>query len=274
MASIENVTGTAFVVAEFRAEENLELAPLYRDAIVGLFLNEETRRAAGRVAASFPQVRDLVRLRTKYLDDMLEKHLASSVRQVVILGAGLDTRAVRKRAPGVTYFEIDDASTLEVKRACYEREGIEADLKLIPGNYVTDGMFGLLGHHGFDPGLPTYFIWEGNTMYLPIDGVKQILTELRTCMRWFRLSFDYMAEAVITRTTGDPGIVSLVESFARMGAPWRSGIRDIRALAHELRLSLIENVRTAELHLAYWRDRPMGSPIFNFYSLCTLGGEG
>jgi methyltransferase (TIGR00027 family) len=273
MASIENVTGTAFVVAEFRAEENVEPTPLYRDSIVGLFLNEETRQAAGRVAASFPPVKDLVKLRTKYLDDMLEKLLGASVRQVVILGAGLDTRAVRKRAPGVTYFEIDDTSTLEVKRACYAREGIEADLKLIPGNYVTDGMFDLLAGHGFDPGLPTYFIWEGNTMYLPMDGVKQILKELRTRMRWFRLSFDYMAESVIARTTGDPGITSLVDSFARMGAPWRSGIRDIRTLAHELRLNVIENFRTADLHLNYWRGRPMRSPIFNFYSVCTLGGD-
>ena len=82
-----------------------------------------------------------------------------------------------------------------------------------------------------------------------------------------------MAEAVIARTTGDPGITSLVESFARMGAPWRSGIRDIRTLAHELRLNLIENVRTAELHLRYWRGRPMSSPIFNFYSVCTVGQE-
>jgi methyltransferase (TIGR00027 family) len=97
MASIENVTGTAFVVAEFRAAENVEPIPLYHDSIVGLFLNEETRRAAERVAASFPPVRDLVKLRTKYFDDVLEKHLDSRVRQVVILGAGLDTRAVRKR---------------------------------------------------------------------------------------------------------------------------------------------------------------------------------
>ena len=46
--AIENVSGTAFVVAEFRAEENAEPAPLYRDPVVELFLSEETRLAAGR----------------------------------------------------------------------------------------------------------------------------------------------------------------------------------------------------------------------------------
>ena len=59
---------------------------------------------AGLVAASFPPARDLVRIRTKYIDDTLEKQIVSGFRQVVILGAGLDTRAVRKPAPGLSVF--------------------------------------------------------------------------------------------------------------------------------------------------------------------------
>jgi methyltransferase (TIGR00027 family) len=271
MATIEKVGGTAFVVAEWRAEENAEKAPLYQDPVVGLFLNDETRRAAERVATSFPQARDLVRIRTKYLDDTLAQQLRSHYRQVVILGAGLDTRAVRKHSAGVTYFEIDEAPTLKVKQACYEEQGFDVNVKFIPGNYVTDGMIELLITNGFDPHLPTYFIWEGNTMYLPLDCTKQILRELRNHVTRFRLSFDYMAESVISKTTGDAGITRLVESFANMGAPWLSGIRDVQSLAHEMGLNLIENVRTSELYQAYWSDRPMTSPIFNFYSLCTVG---
>src|SRR5204863_6257957 len=114
--------------------------PLYRDPVVELFLDEHTRQAAGLVAASFPLVKDLVRIRTRYFDDMLEKQILSDVRQVVILGAGPDTRAVRKQAAKVTYFEIDDAATLNLKQACYEERGIDVNVKFIPGNYVTDGL--------------------------------------------------------------------------------------------------------------------------------------
>ena len=53
------------------------------------------------MAGSFPPVKDLVKIRTKYFDDVLETQILSDVRQVVILGAGLDTRAVPKPAPGV-----------------------------------------------------------------------------------------------------------------------------------------------------------------------------
>src|SRR5215831_11436710 len=194
VATIENVSGTAFVVAEFRAEENTEPAPLYADPIVGLFLNDDSKRAAGRVAASFPPTRDLVRIRTKYLDDMLEKQLRSNVRQVVILGAGLDTRAVRKRSAAVSYFEIDDPATLRLKQACYERHGFDINVTFIPGDYVRDGLITLLARSGFAFDVPTCLIWEGNTMYLPRDYTKQVLAELKRHVRRFELSFDYMAD--------------------------------------------------------------------------------
>jgi methyltransferase (TIGR00027 family) len=271
MSSIRNVTGTAFVVAELRAEENREPIPLYQDPIVDWFLNEQTREAAGRVSTGFPPVRDLVRIRTKYIDDVLEKQLRADVRQVVILGAGLDTRAVRKPSPGVTYFEIDDAATLALKRDCYRAHGVGANIKFIPGNYVTDGLIELLRRNDFDFDLPTYFIWEGNTMYLPLETNKRILSELRTHVKRFQLSFDYMADTVVAKTTGDPGMTRLVESFAAMGAPWLTGFRDIRSVAQELRLTLFENVKTSDLFDRYWLGRPMLSSIFTLYSVCTVG---
>ena len=273
MATIKNVSGTAFVVAEFRAEENAEPAPLYTDPIVGLFLNDDSKRAAGRVAASFPPTRDLVRIRTKYLDDMLEQQLRSNVRQVVILGAGLDTRAVRKRSASVNYFEIDDPATLSLKQACYERHGFDVNVTFMPGDYVKDGLITLLARSGFVFDLPAYFIWEGNTMYLPRDYTRRILAELKHHVRRFELSFDYMTDSVVSKTTGDPAITSFVESFERMGAPWMSGIADIHTFAREAGLQVVENFRTAELYRKYWTGRPMTSPIFNFYSVCTLGSD-
>jgi methyltransferase (TIGR00027 family) len=116
LTKIQDVTGTGFIVAEYRAQENEEAHPLYRDPIVHLFLNERTRQAAERIAAGFPPGRQGVKLRTRYYDDHVDEQLGNGCRQVVILGAGLDTRGVRKQAPDVTYFEIDDADILSFKR--------------------------------------------------------------------------------------------------------------------------------------------------------------
>lgn len=56
MLTIEEVSGTAFVVAEYRAEENREAAPIYRDPVVGVFLSDASRQAAERVSSRFPHV--------------------------------------------------------------------------------------------------------------------------------------------------------------------------------------------------------------------------
>jgi hypothetical protein len=54
-----------------------------------------------------------------------------------------------------------------------------------------------------------------------------------------------------------------------MGAPWLSGIDDIRGLARELGLQVVEDFSTGELYRKY-RGRPASSPIFQHYSICTL----
>jgi len=119
MSTIKDVSGTAFVVAEYRAEENREPAPIYTDPVVGLFLSDASRQAAERVSSRFAAVKDMVKTRTRYFDDVLDAQIEAGIGQVVILGAGLDTRAVRKASPGVRYFEIDDPATMDLKRRCY-----------------------------------------------------------------------------------------------------------------------------------------------------------
>jgi O-methyltransferase involved in polyketide biosynthesis len=71
MTEFHDVTGTAFIVAEYRAHENAEANPLYVDHIVPLFLDERTRQAADGISAGFPAIEKVVKLRTRYFDDRL-----------------------------------------------------------------------------------------------------------------------------------------------------------------------------------------------------------
>jgi methyltransferase (TIGR00027 family) len=270
MNEVREVTGTAFVVAEFRARENAEPQPLYCDPVVPIFLDERTRRAADAISDGFPAGATNVRLRTRYLDDRLDGQLARGCRQVVILGAGLDTRPERKRVPGAAYFEIDDGNTLTFKEARLAEHNIAADVSFIHGDYVADGVLRLLEQNGFNRGLPTFFIWEGNTMYLTRGPVMQVLAELKESLPRFAISFDFMDEATVACTTGDPGVTSFVERFAAMGAPRHLGIDDLPALAQEAGLTVANLSTVAELHRAYWPGRPVDSVMYEHYSLCTL----
>jgi methyltransferase (TIGR00027 family) len=270
MTEVREVTGTAFVVAEFRARENDEPHPLYLDPVVHIFLDDRTKKAAAAIRADFPAGEKMPRLRTRYFDDRLDEQITQGCRQVVILGSGLDTRPVRKRADGVAYFEIDDANTLSLKQARYAANGIDAPVTFIPSNYVAAGVLPLLVSNGFDASLPSFFIWEGNTMYLTRPTVMKVLADLRERVRQFAISFDYMDEAVVARTTGERGTTAFVERFAAMGAPWHFGIDDLAALADEAAMAVANAVTVGELHRTYWPERPLDSIVYDHYSLCTL----
>ena len=273
MTEIQDVKGTAFVVAEYRAQENAEQNPLYRDPIVPLFLSEQTRRAAERIAAGFPPSGEGVRLRTRFFDDRLDEEIGRSCQQVVIPGAGLDTRGVRKQAAGVTYFEIDEADILNFKKERLAEAGIGAQIVYIPGNYVDDDLLRLLGANGFDFSLPTYVIWEGNTMYLNRPVVLEVLTGLRSNVAKFVISFDYVTEAVINDATGDEQISAFAKRFAEMGAPWTFGIDDLNALAGEAGLTVVSNAKMAELFRTFWPNRQLDSKWYDNYAVCTLAAS-
>jgi methyltransferase (TIGR00027 family) len=257
-------------VAEFRAGENDEPHPLYVDRVVPIFLDARTRAAADAIRADFPAAEMNVRLRTRYFDDRLDEQLARGSRQVVILGAGLDTRAVRKRANGVAYFEIDDPRTVNFKCARLAERGIDAPVTLIPGDYVVSGVLPLLETNGFKRELPSFFIWEGNTMYLTRGAVLKVLKDLKANLRDFAISFDYMDEAVVSCTTGDAGTTGFVERFAAMGAAWTYGIDDLEAVAAESGLHIADVFTIDELHRKWRPDRPVASTIYAHYSVCTL----
>jgi methyltransferase (TIGR00027 family) len=269
MTAIRYVTGTAFVVAEFRAAENAEANPLYRDPIVGLFLDETTRAAADAIQKGFPSAGKNLRLRTRYFDDRLDDAIAQGCRQVAILGTGLDTRAVRKQTPGVIFFEIDDAGTLSFKRERLAAGGIVDPAVFIPRDYVAEGVLTLLDRNGFRRDEPAFFLWEGNSMYLTREAVMTVLNDIVSADR-VTIAFDYMSEEVVAGTTGDKPTTEFVGRFAAMGAPWSFGLNDLGALAAEAGLEVTDVVSLAELHRTHWPHWPVDLVIDRHYFLCTL----
>ena len=69
---------------------------------------------------------------------------------------------------------------------------MDAPVAFIAGNYVASGVLPLLEANGFDRGLPSFFIWEGNTMYLTEADAMKVLRDLKAGVRAFSIAFDYM----------------------------------------------------------------------------------
>ncbi|NSL43554.1 class I SAM-dependent methyltransferase [Streptomyces sp. 8P21H-1] len=124
-------------------------------------------------------------LRTRALDDFLLRSVGASARQVVLLGAGLDTRAFRLDLPSdCVVFEIDRAGVLAFKQRVLTNLSAAAKVKRVPVPVdLREGWVSALTTVGFDPAAPSVWLAEGLLFYLPgpaetylIDTVDRLTT--------------------------------------------------------------------------------------------------
>lgn len=116
--------------------------------------------------------------RTRYFDDYFRRAADAGVRQIVILAAGLDSRAYRLSWPdGTTIFELDQPQVLEFKREALARHGAQpnAERREIAVDLREDWPQALRDH-GFDPTKPSAWIAEGLLIYLPATAQQQLFT--------------------------------------------------------------------------------------------------
>lgn len=141
------------------------------------------QRLARSVAIPFlvdaPGMRAYIAARTAFYDRVLLDACESGVRQVVIVAAGYDGRALRFRQPGVRFFEIDHPATQSDKRARLRRLSIAADdVSFVPVDLGRDSITDALTAAGHDTAQRTHFMCEGLTMYLPQPVLVRLLGAL------------------------------------------------------------------------------------------------
>jgi methyltransferase (TIGR00027 family) len=127
-----------------------------------------------------------LQLRTRVLDDYIAEFVAAGGRQVLLLGAGYDTRASRLSGLGadVAFFEVDHPATQRHKRAVLAREKIPADrARYLAWDFEAQPLAALpnaLAGIGHDASAPTITIWEGVTMYLTESAIDASIRCVRS----------------------------------------------------------------------------------------------
>lgn len=128
-------------------------------------------------------LRRFVIARHRYIDDALVRALRGRVAQVVVLGAGYDTRAYRfaRQLRGRPVFEVDHPATSQRKRRIVEQhldELPQTNITRVEVDFETQSFRDELGKAGFHSRRQTFFIWEGVAMYLTRTAVKSTLSTL------------------------------------------------------------------------------------------------
>lgn len=171
-------------------------------------------------------------VRTKYFDDRLAEAVSNGIRQVVLLAAGLDTRAFRLEWPaGSRLFELDQLNVLRFKERALSTCGARPQcFRLpVPTDFGEDWRTALL-NSGFDPGVPTFWLAEGLLPYMPAAGEQVLLETIsQLSVRGSRLAADYIEDV--------NGFVSHMQKYAQ-----RAGFDLARILELQSRELNIETV--------------------------------
>lgn len=126
-------------------------------------------------------------LRSRYAEDALHRALARGVRQYVLIGAGLDSYALRRppEASELVVVEIDHPATQALKRQCIGASGAPwpASARFLAADLATEDLPSALRRSGLHLSEPAFFSWLGVTMYLSWDAN---LSTLRACGRSYR----------------------------------------------------------------------------------------
>jgi methyltransferase (TIGR00027 family) len=198
-------------------------------------------------------------LRARYTEDALERAVAEGVRQYVIVGAGLDSFALRRPswAAELEVFEVDHPATQRFKRQrlgeAGEREPPE--LHFIAADLGEVTLDRALAGSTFDPSSPTFFAWLGVTPYLTREANLSTLAAIARVGRGdgSELVFSYLDQRVFDRGDWPERALRVREAVAAAGEPWVSGFEpaELDGLLGGVGFELVENLGPDELSAMY-----------------------
>lgn len=181
--------------------------------------------------------------RTAYIDDIFKKYLSEDIPQIVILGAGYDTRAYRFHdLLGTTkIYEVDIQTTQKRKIDILEKNKIEIPGKItfVRINFETENLAEVLLKAGFDNDAKTLYIWEGVTYYLTKDPIKKTLNFINThSAKASIVCFDYLADQIDAMNAAEPYQFII-------------GKEELGILLSEYGLEIIEHIDSKEMEKRY-----------------------
>jgi methyltransferase (TIGR00027 family) len=208
--------------------------------------------------------------RTRFIDDVVTGR-APGVDQLVLLGAGFDTRAHRLPAlAGVTTFEVDHPATQARKIAIVAGEGLDArGVVYVPVDFERDRLDDALVASGFDPARPAVFVWEGVTNYLTATAVDATLATLRELAApGSTLVVTYVHSGVLDGTATFREAGRWVHNVERAGEPWTFGLDpgEVPAFLRARGFDLVVDVSTRQAdrgRFAALGRRERGSELYH-----------
>lgn len=245
---------TALMVTAYRARATATWPHVCHDPWAARLAGDRGMALAASMDDAQPHMTLWIGLRTAWLDHLVRQHTGpGGLTQVVILGAGMDTRAARLAAPGVRFFEVDAPAAQARKIAAVEALGDypTGAATFAPCDFEHQDFLDQLVAAGFDTTRPALFLIEGVVYYLTEPAVRATLGRIAAgSASGSFVAFDLLSRRLVERQRigRSAEAVQLVED---LGEPFRFGTNDILPMLAELGFRHVRTVRFDELALQY-----------------------
>jgi methyltransferase (TIGR00027 family) len=244
-----------------------QFVPAWMYYIFGFFIKSGYAELRG------PGVNGFLLVRERYIDDLLQNFLDEGLQQLVILGAGYDSRAYRfDLSERVKTFEVDhpvtQADKLEKVRRIFGN--IAEHIKYVPVDFITQSLSERLLSSGYDPGLISLFIWQGVTMYLTSEAVDATLAFIvMKSAPGSAVVFDYVYQAALDGILKHVEISNMRRYRFMTGEGLTFGIPEGTAEAFLRRRGFqqVQDVTTNELKAAYFTGKNANRRVMDGYGI-------
>src|SRR5208282_2875236 len=264
----EEPSRTALGAAAHRAvHQVLEHGSIFPDPLAVRILGADAE-AAVRDAENNPSRRFLrlfIAVRTRFAEDALAAAVARGVRQLVVLGAGLDTYAYRNAfAESLHVFEVDHPATQAWKRQRLVDAAIPLPrtLTFAPIDFERETLAGGLAAAGFDPAKQSFFTWLGVVPYLTEEAVWSTLAFIATLPNGAHVVFDYSDPPASLPAEGRASHERSAARVAKVGEAWLSyfAADELRAKLMDLGFAEVEDLGPPQIAARYFPNRVHSLP--------------
>ena len=212
-----------------------------------------------------PGIDNSVIARVRYFDDFVKRSIDEGLEQLVILGAGYDSRAYRiEELKKIKVFEVDHPAMQAVKIEKIKKilRSLPDQVTYSPADLERDDFGQKLLEMGYNQSKKTLFLMEGLLYYLPPEIVNKIFSFIsKNSGKGSVVIFDYYPQSVVDGSCELDVGRSLYNQLAQYGEPLRFGIDDVEKFLVSRGFSQIRNVTSEEYKRAYFQGVNEGRTV-------------
>lgn len=242
-------------------KSNDYFAPKLVPSFLSLLLKQNWIRRIYNKKTSPKGIYEYTIARTKYFDSIFHRAVQNEFEQILVLGAGFDSRGIRflSEKSNTKVFELDVPKTQNAKIGQFKKRKIEipSNIVFIPIDFNKESLTEKLMDYGFKKEKKALFLLEGLIMYLneqAIDSTFQIIDEFSA--KKSEIVFDSIYLSVLRKENLYYGEADIYNFVSKAGEGWTFGIEKGKfdSFLNKYHFSIIESMNSEKLEKRYFTD--------------------